>query len=333
MAKLLDRQTRAWIELNRLSATITEVLYLSPAAAQNLASNRHYSGLLDHFNLMFDQWHDKIFQDGGTWEFSDLFRMNLPVSHLTCMADVTTRFSDLLVIEYYRIRVHTNALGIRAPIERLTANKRHGADHPILQQPLLRGRESVYIQEVMVGACAMLSKVTELADLGVLRFCPVRTFLCVVSTSMLLLATVHLGCATVEDEGVFELMDRATSGLRSCVVDDLHLSSRIGTLLEIHVRKLRLKRSRKLRTDAASGHVDTLNNSQVDTAYVAGEEPHAMDDHQQSLDPDFALSDVNFDFPQELSDDIWGFQMPTPFAPLHHNTARESEGPHFNQSL
>lgn len=179
----------------------------------------------------------------------------------------------------------------------------------------------------------MLSKVAELADSGVLRFCPVRTFLSVVNASMLLLASVHLGCATGQEQGIFELMARATSGLRSCVVDDLHHSSRIGTLLEIHLRKLRLKHVGKPQTNAASGHVDTLNISQVDTASVAGEGLQATDDPQLSLDQDLALSDVNFDFIQELSDDMWSFEMPTPFASLHHNTARGSEDAHFFQDL
>lgn len=96
-----------------------------------------------------------------------------------------------------------------------------------------------YIQEVIDGSCQILQKVTQLAELGSLRFSPVRIFLRITSSSIFLLKALSLGTRQAKLRESLDILEKCIQSLRSNALDDIHLSTRYATLLDTHVTRLR----------------------------------------------------------------------------------------------
>lgn len=96
-----------------------------------------------------------------------------------------------------------------------------------------------YIQEVIDGSCQILQKVTQLAELGALRFSPVRIYLRVTSSSIFLMKALSLGTRQAKFRESLDLLEKCIHSLRSNALDDIHLSTRYATLLDMHVSRLR----------------------------------------------------------------------------------------------
>lgn len=96
-----------------------------------------------------------------------------------------------------------------------------------------------YIQEVIDGCCQILHKVTQLAETGALRFSPVRIFLRITSSSIFLMKALSLGARQAKLRESLDILEETIQALRSTALDDIHLSSRYATLLDMHVSRLR----------------------------------------------------------------------------------------------
>jgi hypothetical protein len=96
-----------------------------------------------------------------------------------------------------------------------------------------------YIQEVIDGCCQILQKVTQLAEIGALRFSPVRIFLRITSSSIFLMKALSLGTRQAKMRESLEVLQQTIQSLRSNALDDIHLSTRYATLLDMHVSRLR----------------------------------------------------------------------------------------------
>ena len=90
-----------------------------------------------------------------------------------------------------------------------------------------------YVKEVVEGCRNLLRTVVEgLLKEGYLKHAPVRTYFRIISGAMFLLKTFALGAPKSDVEVSIGLLDRTVDALRNCVVDDIHLGTRFGDLLE-----------------------------------------------------------------------------------------------------
>lgn len=96
-----------------------------------------------------------------------------------------------------------------------------------------------FIKEVVDGSCQILSRITKIAELGALKFSPVRVFLRITSCSIFLLKALSLGVRNAKLHESLDILERSIQALRFSSLDDIHLASRYASLLEVHVSRLR----------------------------------------------------------------------------------------------
>jgi hypothetical protein len=78
-----------------------------------------------------------------------------------------------------------------------------------------------------------------LAEEGILCYSPARVFLRITSASIFLLKAISLGARNHELQKSLGILDQCIQALRSSTLDDIHLSSRFGMLIDRHVKRFR----------------------------------------------------------------------------------------------
>ncbi|KAJ5731890.1 hypothetical protein N7493_003371 [Penicillium malachiteum] len=217
----------SWIELTKLAQSVTDMFFPSAKFARQQLHSGRYVGLLDHFRPLLNQWKDKYLQP----QMLDNF------------------FYNDLFIEYHFVRVYTHSVGMQAVVERAIADADPNFDdmRPMTIDPT----DYEYIQEVIDGCCQILRKVVHLAETGALRFSPVRIVLRITSASIFLMKALSLGTREATLRESLEVLEKSISALKSNALDDVHLSTRYATLLDMHVARLRhhlLASSRAVKT-------------------------------------------------------------------------------------
>lgn len=206
----------SWIELTKLAQSVTDMFFPSAKFARQQLHSGRYIGLLDHFRPLLNQWKDKYLQP-----------------HV-----LDPMFYNDLFIEYHFVRVYTHSVGMQAVVERAIAD----ADSNNLDEMRPTTIDPIdyeYIQEVIVGCCQILRKVTHLAEEGALRFCPIRIVLRITSASIFLMKALSLGTRQSTLRDSLEVLEKSIAALKSNALDDVHLSTRYATLLDMHVSRLR----------------------------------------------------------------------------------------------
>lgn len=206
----------SWIELTKLAQSVTDMFFPSAKFARQQLHSGRYVGLLDHFRPLLNQWKDKYLQP-----------------HL-----LDTAFYNDLFIEYHFVRVYTHSVGMQAVVERAIADAEPGNLDEV-RSMTMDPTDYEYIQEVIDGCCQILQKVTQLAEVGALRFSPVRIVLRVISASIFLMKALSLGNREATLHESLEVLEKSISALKSNALDDVHLSTRYATLLDMHVSRLR----------------------------------------------------------------------------------------------
>lgn len=126
---------------------------------------------------------------------------------------------------------------MQAVVERVLADGEPNLEE--VRPPNIDSIDYEYIQEVIDGCCQILHKVTQLAEIGALRFSPVRIFLRITSSSIFLMKALSLGTRQAKLRESLDILEKTIQALRSTTLDDIHLSSRYATLLDMHVSRLR----------------------------------------------------------------------------------------------
>ncbi|CAG8238950.1 unnamed protein product [Penicillium salamii] len=206
----------SWIELTKLAKSVTDMFFPSAAFARQQLHSGRYVGLLDHFRPLLDQWKDKYLQPQV----------------------LDKAFYNDLFIEYHFVRVYTHSVGMQAVVERAVAeNDTNNFDE--VRPMTINPTDYEYIQEVIDGCCQILQKVTHLADADALRFSPVRIVLRITSASIFLMKALSLGTRQAKLQDSLEILEKSIKALKSNALDDVHLSTRYATLLDMHVSRLR----------------------------------------------------------------------------------------------
>lgn len=126
---------------------------------------------------------------------------------------------------------------MQAVVERVLADSDPNADE--VRATNIDPIDYEYIQEVIEGCCQILHKVNQLSRMEVLRFSPVRIFLRITSSSIFLMKALSLGTRQAKLRESLDCLEQCCQALRSNALDDIHLSTRYATLLELHVARLR----------------------------------------------------------------------------------------------
>lgn len=231
-----DRLVSLWIDITKLRKATTEMCFPSKSSTRNLMGSGRYSGILDHFRPLFTEWHQR---------YTDFNPRVLPNS------------SKLMVfLDYSYVRMYTNSLAIQAVVERAKTKMPVTAlDYDFLKKD--NHHDYLFIQEVVDASRSVLQIAVDLAELDILRFCPVRVFISITSASVFLLKAISLGTRRSDLQISLEVLDKCIIALKTNICDDIHLSFRYGMLLERHVRRFRhnfrVQREIAPSTPAASG--------------------------------------------------------------------------------
>ncbi|GMG15345.1 unnamed protein product [Aspergillus oryzae] len=152
-------------------------------------------------------------------------------------------FSDgpLLLIEYHHLRAYTSALAIQAVVERAVTRgvswigetSRESVDACLLPH------DQDFIRDVILSSSKVLEIATHMAADGMLRYAPLRTLVCVTSSSVYLLKAISLGVHHTDLQASLHTLDQCIVALRSSGTDDMDFSLRYARLIEKHVDRFR----------------------------------------------------------------------------------------------
>lgn len=149
------------------------------------------------------------------------------------------------MVEYYYTRMYINSIAFQALVERASQTS---LGDPWLEQDFLRreyAQDARFIDDVRESSGQILRIAKALSDEDVLRHCPVRVSLRVVSASIFLLKTLSVGSREVDAKASLEQLDGGIQAMMNNDSGDIHLSNRYAELIARHVR--RFKRSLKPR--------------------------------------------------------------------------------------
>lgn len=238
-------------------------------------------------------------------------------------ADLPPALSSVILIEFHYLKACTNALSIQAVVERAVARSTtqlndslEGVESCILPQ------DHAFIQDLVSSSRSVLEIATSMASEGRLRYAPLRTLVCITSSSIFLLKAISLGARHADLQVSLDTLDRCIVALRSSGTDDMDFSLRYATLLEKHVARFR--------DNFVLPGGSTMNNA--GTASVTAYQP-TPSVNQRQPDDSLGLTDTgNINWTQYTgldqisSEDWWARPFDPNIAPFSSNSGGHGEG-------
>lgn len=153
--------------------------------------------------------------------------------------------------------------------------------------------ELLFIEEVIEGCCKILKRI--ITREHNLCYWPMRIFSRMMSSSIFLLKALALGTRHDKLQESLSILDNAVAALRNIKLDDTHLATQYGELLEIQVSRLRrsLQRTSPLNLDRApdeSGTQPSVTDVREELGPSWGDDQN-MADFDLGLPPDFDDTD------------------------------------------
>ncbi|KAH8668596.1 hypothetical protein BX600DRAFT_460333 [Xylariales sp. PMI_506] len=238
--ELDDQIIHCWVGISNAMHIGNERLFKTPKHTTDIIQSGRYTTVLKEFQPILGNWR-------RTFE-----KIRMP-----------TFIRHILNIEFEYVRIYVNSLALQAVVERCTSHANHangsapgGASNgPTQLSPQTQNyygalplgslggfgaEDQEFVKEVVEGSRNLLRTVVDgLLPPGYLKHTPVRTYFRIISGAMFLLKTFALGAPKSDVEMSISLMDRTVEALRTCVVDDVHLGTRFGDLLESLTNRLR----------------------------------------------------------------------------------------------
>ncbi|KIX05976.1 uncharacterized protein Z518_03950 [Rhinocladiella mackenziei CBS 650.93] len=209
-----------WIDITKLLTTVTDMFFASRSVTKQILRSTRYISLLDHFQPLLDSWYRGFTQ------------MSCPT--------IQDAARKILLVDYYYARMYIHSIAIQALVDRisnLSGGDEVWQDHEILRSK--HAQDFASVNEVRESSGKILMTAVELRDQGVLRYCPVRLYLRIVSASVFLLKSISLGSREADIIASLRTLDRCIDALQTNCADDIHLSSRYATLMARHVQRFR----------------------------------------------------------------------------------------------
>ncbi|KAI8628561.1 hypothetical protein F5Y19DRAFT_464943 [Xylariaceae sp. FL1651] len=242
--ELDDQIIQCWVGVSNAMHLGNERLFKSRKHTTEIIQSGSYTRLLKDFQPILREW----------WREFERFRLPEFIRHI-------------LTIEFEYVRIYVNSLALQAVVERCTTNatgassssdglhvprgangnpelspqtQNYLGNLPIGHLGRFGAEDQEYVKEVVTGCRNLLGTVVDgLFKGGYLKHAPVRTYFRIISGAMFLLKTFALGAPKSDVETSISLLDRTVHALRTCVVDDIHLGTRFGDLLESLTTRLR----------------------------------------------------------------------------------------------
>lgn len=242
--ELDDQIIQCWVGVSNAMHLGNERLFRSRKHTTEIIQSGAYTRLLKEFQPILKEW----------WREFERFRLPEFIRHI-------------LTIEYEYVRIYVNSLALQAVVERCTTNatgasssndgsngargvngnaelspqtQNYLGNLPIGHLGRFGAADQECVKEVVSGCRSLLGTVVDgLFKGGYLKHAPVRTYFRIISGAMFLLKTFALGAPKSDVETSISLLDRTVHALRTCVVDDIHLGTRFGDLLESLTTRLR----------------------------------------------------------------------------------------------
>ncbi|KAI0481031.1 transcriptional activator ARO80 [Xylariaceae sp. FL0804] len=273
--ELDDHVIHCWVGVSNAMHLGNQKLFRSRKHTTDIIQSGSYIGLLKDFQPILKEW----------WKEFERFRLPEFIRHI-------------LIIEYEYVRIYVNSLALQAVVERCTNNAggvsssgdaMHNSGlvsgNPELSpqtQNYLGGlplghlggfypEDQEYVKEVVQGSRNLLATVVNgLLKGGYLKHAPVRTYFRIISGAMFLLKTFALGAPKSDVETSITLLDGTVHALRTCVVDDVHLGTRFGDLLDSLTTRLRDRFKYAPNTNSAKGRSPRSNGDTGKTGNANG---------------------------------------------------------------
>lgn len=231
----VDRMQDLWIGISKVMYQSNQLLFASNEQTSELIRSGRYREQIDRFLPFLRDWRDNI--DSAT--------LGAPMR-------------SILMMEYEYTRLYVNSLALQAVVDRWTTMSNEAANTQAQSGRAGSGSTSSsswfralmeiyrvnepYIQEVVDASRRILMIVLEsLVPGDHLKHAPVRTCFRILSGMIFLLKTFTLGAKEDDVRVSLDLQDRTIEALRTCVVDDVHLSHTIARLLELLTNSIRTR--------------------------------------------------------------------------------------------
>ncbi|KAI1018462.1 hypothetical protein LB503_005541 [Fusarium chuoi] len=205
----------AWLDLTNLTRTIIDVLCPSAAGIREILSSCRYVNIIKHFQKQLAGW---------------------KTTHLSHENLCPHAYEDL-AIEFNYLRAFMNSFGIQAAVDRVLGKRPPNSIDTDVLQSSITATDYSFIKEVIDSSCQALESVNRLFEAGTLRYCPVRVFLRIIMASIFLLKALSLGIRTTDLEVSLGILERSIRALRNSNLDEMHLASRYGELLDMHLER------------------------------------------------------------------------------------------------
>ncbi|KAL4887334.1 hypothetical protein BJY04DRAFT_225412 [Aspergillus karnatakaensis] len=230
-ANEVDKMHDCWLGISKIMYQSNQLLFASNEQTSDLIRSGRYREQIDKFQPFLREWRQNI----------DATELHPAMRHI-------------LMIEYEYTRLYVNSLALQAVVDRWTtmsneaaqaqgkpgsASGSGGSFHVLME--LYRINEP-FIQEVVDASRKILTTVLEdLVPGDHLKHAPVRTCFRILSGMIFILKTFTLGAKEDDVRVSLDLQDRTIEALRTCVVDDIHLSHAIARLLELLTTNIRTR--------------------------------------------------------------------------------------------
>ncbi|KAI9375271.1 hypothetical protein BJX61DRAFT_549938 [Aspergillus egyptiacus] len=226
-ANEVDKMHDCWLGISKIMYQSNQLLFASSEQTFELIRSGRYREQIGRFQPFLREWRQNI----------DSTELHPAMRHI-------------LMIEYEYTRLYVNSLALQAVVDRWTtmsseaaqAQKSGSASGSFQMLMELYRVNEPFIQEVVDASRKILTTVLEgLVPGDHLKHAPVRTCFRILSGMIFILKTFTLGAKEDDVRVSLDLQDRTVEALRTCVVDDIHLSHAIARLLELLTANIRTR--------------------------------------------------------------------------------------------
>ena len=279
-----------WAELTGLTKTASAMFFQSGTYIKQQIGSGNYLVLLQHFIPSLVAWYDQytMKSPGKEVPLSHLMMECVCLTFALYVTDLSEALKSTLLIEFHYLKAYICALSIQAVVER-ALSRRVGRYSDLSGEGMascLLPRDQEYIRYVVSDSCSVLELAVKMHTEGRLRYAPLRTLICITSSSIFLLKAISLADRNDDILNSLEILDRCIVALRASGIDDMDFSFRYATLIEKHVALFRARFSPARIPEVGGSHGD----AGVDLSLISTSMPN-NETLDEGLIHDFDVSD------------------------------------------
>ncbi|KAJ5999905.1 hypothetical protein N7481_000314 [Penicillium waksmanii] len=233
-----DDATECWMRVATIMKNANELLFPSAQYTGEIISNGHYLQIVRGLEPSLNE---------SLIEFDD--------------AKLAKQTRYILNIEYEYAQLCIFGLALQAAISRNSRDRTNSTPGNLSQD--ISTEEEKHVTRTVKAARAVLKTVlNDLLPHGSLKYIPVRSYSRLLGATLILLKCCAAGISEIDVPTSLDLVRQVAVGLRNSVVDDTHLSSRWGDLLETLASRLESRLAQPA-TPKASTMTFTTETSRV----------------------------------------------------------------------